>query len=66
MDWEIFFNNTDVFNNTYVFNFFLNNGDVENYGSFKSFGFIYIYIDDKIIFSKYNFMVPSVYATATV
>ena len=43
MDWEIFFNNTDVFNNTYVFNFFLNNGDVENCGSFKSFGFIYIY-----------------------
>ena len=27
------------------FYFFLNNADVEKCGSFKSFGFIYIYID---------------------
>ena len=33
----------------YVFFFFFKCcADVENCGSFKSFGFIYIYIDDKI------------------
>ena len=38
-----------MFFSLFSFFFFLNNADVENCGSFKSFGFIYIYIyiDDR-------------------
>ena len=37
-----------VFRVLFIFNnfIFINNADVENCGSFKSFGYIYIYIDN--------------------
>ena len=38
-----------VFRVLFIFNnfIFINNADVENCGSFKSFGYIYIYINEK-------------------